>query len=83
MISYAAKFTATKSVCEAFGNYSITKLKRIANALRIPTVGSLIRCIRKEGFYGCTDDAPLYEIEINRATESAILDDVNVFLTLN
>ena len=82
MTSYEARFTATKSVCEAFGNYPITTLKRIANALRIPTVGSLIRCIRKEGFYGCTDDSPLYEIQINRATVSAILEDVNGCLTL-
>ena len=82
MLTYAAQFTVKKTISEAFGSCPISKLKRIANALQLPTAGDLIRCIKSEGFYGQAKEFEKYEIKVNRATVSEILEDANNCPTL-
>ena len=82
MLSYAAQFTVKKTISEVFGSCPISKLKRIANALQLPTAGDLIRCIKSEGFYGQAKEFEKYEIKVNRATVSEILEDANNCPTL-
>ena len=82
--SYDIHFDVLVSPYEAFGDFTLSRLKRYTNALGLPMMGDLFRSISKDGFRAAVPDGPitLYEIKVNRVTVSDLLVEANGYASL-
>lgn len=82
--SIELNFKATKSPYEVFGNFSISKLKKMSNALGLPHIGDMFRGFCDTGFRIKVPDEPfmIYDIKVNRVTAADLLMEENGCSTL-
>ena len=69
------RFKAIRSPYEVFGNFTISKLKRLSNALGLPHIGDTFRGFSDTGSKIKVPDESfmLYEIKVNRVTAADLL----------
>ena len=81
---YDIRFKVEKSPYEAFGGFTLPRLKRFTNALGLPLMRNLFRSISNDGFKATVPEGQidLYEIKVNRVTVSDMLVEANGFSSL-
>lgn len=82
--SIELNFEAVVSPYEVFGNFSISKLKRLSNALGLPHIGDFFRGFCDTGFRIKVpeEEFMIYEIKVNRVTAADMLLEANGCSTL-